>query len=627
MHFPEPSRIPSLFSNLPAADSPAFGLLAWLESTRIPLPLRGVEARFAVTGELAEVTVEQLFVQNCRESVDLTYTFPLPARATLFRCEMVLEGRVVAARAMTDSEAQAAYWAAKREGLRALIVEEVRQNLFSLALGNVPPGAVVLLRLVYAQTLERWQRQLALRIPFCPGVRYIPGTPLLRSPTGTGSMEDTDQVPDASRISPPRIDALHPDAAPVFVSGTIAVSDVAPGSLVSPTHPLTWREQAGVIHAGLVPGAHLPDRDLVIRWEMPAVDATTIRFVGHRLRSPEGDYHVLRLSCPPVEVHRTPVDVRVLLDHSSSMVGGKWTKSVEALHAFTRALHPDDRLGLTLFSNTPRDFAEAPLPPAQLLADPRFLGLGNLCPDGGTELLPALQHVAGISHRNPNRSLHLILITDGQVGNEAEIVAAARNFDGTPFHTVGIDMAVNDALLERLAADSGGRCLLLTPADNLVDPIAALAGELGDPACRHLRFSESVLLAGSARSEVRPGQTTTWLLRTASGQSPELLADHPDGRTESLCPTIQDTQSLAPRLLWMQATARAHLARHEAAQAHALAISGNFLVTGISFLAVDQTTRVPIAYQHVEQPAVSISCAELSPRASLSAGLTYSPQV
>ena len=49
-----------------------------------------------------------------------------------------------------------------------------------------------------------------MRIPFCPGERYIPGRPLLCSLRGRGVADDTDQVPDASRITPPRLDALHP---------------------------------------------------------------------------------------------------------------------------------------------------------------------------------------------------------------------------------------------------------------------------------------------------------------------------------------------------------------------------------------------------------------------------------
>lgn len=620
------SRIPALFTDQPEASSPEFGLLAWLESTRIALPLRGVEARFTVTGEIAEVTIEQLFVQSCRESVDLAYTFPLPARATLFRCEMVLDGRVVAATAMTEDAAREAYRTAKREGRRALLLEEVRENLFSLELGNVPPGAIVLVRLAYAQTLERWQRRLALRIPFCPGVRYIPGTPLLRSPSGTGSADDTDQVPDASRLSPPRIDALHPDAAPVFIGGTLSAGEVAAGSLVSPTHPLTWRENADTLTAGLVPGANLPDRDFVLRWETPAVDTSTLRFVGHRFRAAEGDYHVLRLTCPPAAIPRPPADVWVLLDHSGSMEGNNWEKSVEALHAFARSLRPDDRLGLTLFNDRPQDFAEAPWAPARLLADTGFSSLLKLRPTGGTELLPALAHVAAVWRREPSRTAHLVLVTDGQLGNENAILAAAgRHFAGIPIHTVGIDAAVNDALLERLAADSSGRCLLLTPADDLVDAIAALAGELGAPALRRLRFSDGAMIAGPALVDVRPGQSATWLVRTRPGQLPELRADEPDGRSAILRPTLQETPSLAPRLLWMDAVAHRHLAHREAEAARALALAGNFLLPGISFIAVDLATHVPVARRQLEQPVLERLDLPRNCLPCPSSGLEYSP--
>ena len=35
---------------------------------------------------------------------------------------------------------------------------------------------------------------LRLLVPTCPGVRYIPGKPLLRSSSGRGTADDTDQV-------------------------------------------------------------------------------------------------------------------------------------------------------------------------------------------------------------------------------------------------------------------------------------------------------------------------------------------------------------------------------------------------------------------------------------------------
>lgn len=54
--------------------SDSFGLIAQLASTRITLPLTRVETRFRVTGDVALVEIDQVFVQNARRSLDVTCT-------------------------------------------------------------------------------------------------------------------------------------------------------------------------------------------------------------------------------------------------------------------------------------------------------------------------------------------------------------------------------------------------------------------------------------------------------------------------------------------------------------------------------------------------------------------------
>ena len=76
----------------------AFGLVAWLEQTKITLPLKGVECRFNICGDVASVEIDQIFQQNSSRPLDCLYTFPLPASAAVFRCEMHVNGRVISAR-------------------------------------------------------------------------------------------------------------------------------------------------------------------------------------------------------------------------------------------------------------------------------------------------------------------------------------------------------------------------------------------------------------------------------------------------------------------------------------------------------------------------------------------------
>ena len=191
----------------------AFGLVAWLEQTKISLPLKGVECAFNVCGDVVSVELDQIFHQNSTQPLDCVYTFPLPAGAAVYRCEMHLDGRIIRARVEEREQARRLAREKKAAGHRTALVEMERDNLFTLSLGNVQPGDMIVIRFAYFQTVDRLQDWTSFKIPFCPGIRYIPGTPLLRAPKGRGVVDDTGQVPDASRISPPRIDRLHPDAA------------------------------------------------------------------------------------------------------------------------------------------------------------------------------------------------------------------------------------------------------------------------------------------------------------------------------------------------------------------------------------------------------------------------------
>ena len=197
----------------------AFGLVAGLEQTRIYLPLKAIECQFQVIGAAVGVEIEQVFHQSARQALDVTYSFPLPSKAAVYRCEMVVNDRIIRAKVVEQEDARRIARRKRAEGHRTALVEMERGNLFTLSLGNVQPDDIIVIRFAYFEELDAWKDELALQIPFTPGVRYIPGEPLLRSNSGQGAVDDTDQVPDASRISPPRIDQMHPDAARLSLSG------------------------------------------------------------------------------------------------------------------------------------------------------------------------------------------------------------------------------------------------------------------------------------------------------------------------------------------------------------------------------------------------------------------------
>lgn len=482
---------------------PTFGFLAWLEQTRVALPLKGVEARFEVVGEVAHVEVDQIYHQNAAVPLDCLYTFPLPAGAAVYRCEFHCNERVIAARVEKQQDAREIYGRAKSAGRRAMLVEGVRENLFTLNLANVQPEDLIVVRLAYLQTLERVGNENRLRIPFCPGIRYVPGQALLRPNRGTGVVDDTDQVPDASLISPPRIDRLHRDAAYVSVMGTLHRRAATCERLESPSHPVTVRSEENRALVELAGKDAVPDQDFLLSWQECGVEEFRPRVWA---QTHEGwCYRLAELVAPtrPVEpqagqlgtpgqvlsggdagMAEAPMqrDIYFLLDRSGSMEGSKWLQACQALGECARALEPQDRLAVTLFSDSCSDYSEAPLPVREFLAQNPVRTLQQQRVAGGTNLVGGLEHVVRLVQRHSaNRRSMLVILTDGQVGNDQAVMAALAPVPQLVVHAFGIDTVVNDALLAQIARRQRGRAVFLRPDEDVVAAVRKLGELLRSP--------------------------------------------------------------------------------------------------------------------------------------------------
>jgi Ca-activated chloride channel homolog len=588
-----------------------FGLVAWLEQTRVQLPLKGVECRFAVCGDLLNVEIDQIFHQNTAQPLDCLYTFPLPGGAAVHRCEMHVNGRVVRAKVEEVAEARRLVQEKKAAGHRTALVEMDRENLFTLSLGNVQPEDVIVVRFAYFQTLTRLEDWTSLQIPFCPGVRYIPGTPLLRSPKGRGVADDTDQVPDASRISPPRIDRLHRDAAYLSVEGTVQnplghVRDVS-----SPSHPVLVRDGELQLAVTLADRAAVPDSDFVLRWTETAV--TDLAALGWVCRDGEASHALLRLVAPP----DAPVsdnfgqDIYFLVDRSGSMQGMKWQKAAHAFREFLKTLGPKDRVWATFFESTFRDLAEKPLPAADLLADPSVQHIERFGTAGGTELLPALRHVLKqVAKHSSGQTASLLLITDGQVGNEAEILRELRAHPGLRVHTFGVDTAVNDAFLKQMAAQQRGTCYLVTPNDDIVGTVARLGLRLRRPVLTSLALEEGWQMAGESLPDLHAGEVVSLSLAgPARAGTVTIHARLPDGAAKSFSFSLAVIAEPALRLLWARQRIDHLQQKGDRQAALALAKAANLICDGAAFVAWDEEEKVAVsaADREIYQPAMSVA--------------------
>ena len=176
-----------------------------LKTAQGNLPLKQMDVNATISGLLCRTTVRQTYVNATDQVLEATYIFPLPDRAGVTRFRMEVVERVIEGDLQERAQARQNYAAALTAGHRAAIAEEDRPDVFTMRVGNILPGEEVTIWLDMAGPLETSAGSATFRFPLVVAPRYIPGMPLIGGAVGTGTSPDTDQVPDASRITPPTL--------------------------------------------------------------------------------------------------------------------------------------------------------------------------------------------------------------------------------------------------------------------------------------------------------------------------------------------------------------------------------------------------------------------------------------
>lgn len=237
---------------------------------------------------------------------------------------------------------------------------------------------------------------------------------------------------------------------------------------------------------------------------------------------------------------------------------------------------------------------------------------------GGTELLPALEHVMEmLPVHSAERPTRMVLITDGQVGNEDQVLKRMKSLRDShvPMHCFGIDTAVNDALLKDMARRTGGRCVLMTPHEDIPAAVKQLAVVLRSPVLTGLSLSESVVVADDRLTlpDLHAGEVVVIPVQVASGTAQVTLRGSlPDGSAWTQAFNLEEALSTdeAPRLLWARNRTQHLLAHGRDVEAVGLAVAHNVVCKGTSFAAWDEAEKVPVAKREVYQPSLQALKAE-----------------
>jgi Ca-activated chloride channel homolog len=484
----------------PGGDEAGVGTLA---TERGNLPLEAVDVAASITGLVARTVLTQTFGNPLDQPLEATYIFPLPDRAAVSEFRMEVGERVVEGVLKERGEARATYDQAIREGRRASIAEEERPGVFTMRVGNLLPGETVRVRLVMTGPLPWDQGEATFRFPLVVAPRYIPGAPLEGEPVGAGTVPDTDAVPDASRITPPVLLPGFPNPIRLDIRAEIDPAGLELGQVRSSLHTVVEEERdgdGGRVRVVRVQPGERANRDFVLRLRTGG-EAVTTSLAAVPDREGAGGTFALTLLPPAGADTGRPRDLVFVLDRSGSMAGWKMVAARRAVARMVDSLRGRDRFTVLAFDN------RVETPPAlsgglQAAADrARFQAvefLARLDARGGTEmaapLTQGLDLLAGAGEGDAARDRVLVLVTDGQVGNEDQILRLlAPRLAGVRVYTVGVDTAVNEGFLKPLAGLGGGACELVESEDRLDAVMDRVHRRIGTPVVTDLELEPAGL--------------------------------------------------------------------------------------------------------------------------------------
>ncbi|WP_426416121.1 marine proteobacterial sortase target protein [Aestuariirhabdus sp. LZHN29] len=442
-----------------------------------PAPQLNSHADLQVNANLARVTLSQQFVNPGTHWAEALYQFPLPDQASVDRLRIQIDERIIEGVIQEKAKARATYAKARAEGKAAGLVEQQRHNLFSSKVANIPPGASIRIEISYLQPVTYNSGHYELLMPMTLTPRYIPGRALPRQPaadTLTGWAPATDQVPDASSITPPQIAG---DGTTHRINITLSLNPGIPlAELTSPSHPLQVQRTQHRYRITPAAGPVAMDRDFVVRWTPAAGHQPNASVLvephhsatqpgptqpGHNnavddqpAANPAGLHYALLQLLPPApsqNVKKLSREQIFIIDTSGSMSG---TSMEQARSALTQALHQlggDDYFNIIEFNSHARALYSQPMRASAFNVSEALHFVDQLTANGGTEIAPALA-TAFTQPPSEADTSQVIFITDGSVGNETTLLTQIdRQRKKRRLFTIAIGSAPNHYFMRQAA--------------------------------------------------------------------------------------------------------------------------------------------------------------------------------
>ncbi len=389
-----------------------------------------IDVTMTVTGMINRVSVTQSFSNTTDYWQEGIYVFPLPENAAVDHMRLRIGERIIEGQIKEKQKAKKIYQQAKKQGTQAALTEQERPNIFTTSVANIAPHETVKVEIEYQQIVHYDNGIFSLRFPMVVGPRYIPGKQHIEGFAGTSWALNTDEVPDAARITPPVMQPGSKRKNKVAIKIDLDAG-LALEKIDSPYHEIEVNKQTNYYQIQLKQGSNLANRDFELSWQPhPSVAPKAALFTEEM----NGEIYAMIMMLPP-SVEKTNTlnrEIIYVIDTSGSMGGKSIVQAKAALELALTRLKPSDRFNIIQFnSHTSKLFSQSELlTPASL--QQALVYVRSLSAGGGTEMATALR--AALANQSENNDLRqVIFMTDGSIGNERALFEIITGHGTLPF--------------------------------------------------------------------------------------------------------------------------------------------------------------------------------------------------
>ena len=451
------------------------------------LPLKQTDVEMQITHGFYKCTIRQTFKNETEYNLEAVYVFPLPADATVNDMTLQVGDIKIKSVIKEKQEAKAVYEEAKKEGKKTALLEQERPNIFTTSVANFAPGETVTVEFSYNSSLTFKNGSYDLIFPMVVGPRYIP---FEREASEDGTEKATTKVSVFEKITPP---LLHPSIDPghrlslkaeIFGIPVSKIDSGSHGIIVDKLGKYGDSRTVSLKDTEVVPDQDLQLKIQISREKSPEISFSSFNDAG-------SNYGMLNFFPPLAEETESnlPKDIIFVIDTSGSMSGESIRQASEGLIKCLPMLNKDDRFTVVRFSDYYSVFSEILCDVSQSNLDAAKDYITKLKADGGTEMLPALEHALKMNMRYDALKI-IVLMTDGCVGNEESLMCLVKGKIGDRrLFTFGIGSAPNEYLMRKIAECGRGGTEFIHSTNEITGKISDFFATISSPVVTDISVS------------------------------------------------------------------------------------------------------------------------------------------